>query len=143
MINLLLQVATESSVVGLTVVEALATPRARGGVYKVMCRAGPWAGQHSVLKHGGRPQELAQLRERRVNTVEWHQVTLRIHNKPPVVKGFSCALHCNFTHLLPHFHVRVNQVFGLRCDRTTYDQVLRDKLYANRVQGFKGWPQMS
>lgn len=72
---LLLQVTTESGIVGVMVVEALAIARATGGVYKVVCRTGPCAGQQSVLKHGGRPEEMAQLRERRVNIVHWHQVS--------------------------------------------------------------------
>lgn len=72
---LLLQVATESGIVGVVVVEALAIARARGGVYKVVCQTGPFAGQYSVLKHGARPEVMAQLRERRVNIVHWHQVS--------------------------------------------------------------------
>lgn len=76
---LLLQVATESGTVGVEVVEKLAIARARGGVYKVVCQTGPCAGQLSVLKHGRRPEELAQLTLRRVSTADWHQVSFWIH----------------------------------------------------------------
>lgn len=97
---LLLQVATESDIVEVMVVEALAIARARGGVYRVVCRTGPWAGQQSVLKHGGRPEELAQLRERRVNTANWHQVSFWI-NLILTAASFSYELHCGRACLLP------------------------------------------
>ena len=53
---LLVQVATESGDVAMTVLEPLATTCARGGAS--LCQTGPRSGQQSVLKHGGRPSEL-------------------------------------------------------------------------------------
>ena len=70
----LLQVMAGSSHVSVAVVEPLGPARAKGAVYRVTCVDGPWAGQDMVLKHCGSPQELARLRERRVDTSPWHQV---------------------------------------------------------------------
>ena len=79
--NLLSQVATDSGVVAMTVLEPLATALARGGTYRVPCHTLPRAGQQSVLKHSGRPSELAQLRQRGVDTASWHQVCFKLCQK--------------------------------------------------------------
>ena len=69
----------------MTVLKPLATALARGGAYRVLCQTGPWAGQQFVLKHGGRPGELAQLRLRGMSTASWHQVLLVV--QVPSVKN--------------------------------------------------------
>ena len=71
---LLVQVASNSGDVAMVVLEPLATARARGGIYRVLYQTGPHTGQQSVLKHGGKPCELAQLQHSGVSTANWHQV---------------------------------------------------------------------
>ncbi len=94
----LMQFATESGVLDLTVVESLAMARTRGGVYRVVCQTGQWAGQHCVLKHGGRPEELAQVQERRVDTSNWHHVSFWTYLFTECSK--NRALHCSQARLL-------------------------------------------
>ena len=97
---LLVQVATESGEVAVTVLEALSMARARGGAYRVLCQTGPRAGQQSVLKHGGRPSELAQLRQSGIDTASWHQVCCLLCPKS-ICRECCDALCCGSAHLQP------------------------------------------